>query len=198
MGRKSQDLDKKLILIGQTLIQEVGVSKVSMREVARLAEVNLGMLSYHFKGKDDFILKCLDHLYAPFVAELEEINLDEMKEHDFELFLFKLGQFSRNNRKLILLLIKDMLSQDEVVKTFITQNFTRHFQLTMKALRSYLKVPHEDHKKIENPMKLIIALVGGPSLINGFQECVFDKETSETDEQLKERIKFVCSAMKLL
>lgn len=198
MGRKSQDLDKKLILIGQTLIQEVGVSNVSMREVARIANVNLGMLSYHFQGKEDFILKCLNHLYTPFVSELEEINLDELKDHDFELFLFKLGQFSRNNRKLILLLIKDMLSQDAVVKEFITQNFAKHFELTLKALRAYLKAPHDNHLKIETALKLIVALVGGPSLISGFQEIVFEKETAETDEQLKERIKFVCSVMKSL
>jgi AcrR family transcriptional regulator len=198
MGRKSQDLDKKLILIGQSLIQEVGVSRVSLREVARLADVNLGMLSYHFKGKEDFIIKCLDNLYAPFIAELETINLDEVKDHDFEQLLFKLGKFSRDNRKIILLLLKDMLSNDEVVKDFISKNFTQHFRLTMKALRSYLDVQDDNHLKIDTALKMIVALVGGPSLMAGFQEIVFEKNHTESDEQLKARIQFVCSTLKKL
>lgn len=198
MGRKSQDLDKKLILIGQSLIQEVGVSKVSLREVARLADVNLGMLSYHFKGKDDFIIRCLENLYAPFITELESINLEEVKEHDFELLLFKLGKFSRDNRKIILLLLKDMLSSDEIVKDFVSKRFTQHFRLTMKALRSYIDVQDENNLKVDTALKMIIALVGGPSLIAGFQEVVFEKKSSESDEQLRSRIKYVCTVLKTL
>lgn len=189
MARKSQDLDKKLILIGQSLIQEIGVSNLSMREVAKVADVNLGMLSYYFKGKDDFILSCLNELYAPFVKELEEIEIESFSEENFELFLSKLAYFSRDNRQLIIILIKESISQDENVKKFIKDNFSKHFDLIKNALRSFLKIKSTEKEREQLAFQYLIALIGFPSLLSGFIEIVKSKQKSETDEQLNQRVK---------
>lgn len=188
MARKSQDLDKKLILIGQSLIQEVGVSQLSMREVAKIAEVNLGMLSYHFNGKEDFVLKCLNALYTPFLEDLKSIDISSEKTDSFLEFLMKLAFFSRDNRKLILIIIKDIISQDRTTISFIIEHFSEHFRIIQKSLNHFLGLQDSDREKQKLAFQLFVSLIGFPSLLNGVVEICQSSTERETDEQLAKRV----------
>lgn len=201
MSRASRDLDKKLMLVGQALIQEVGVSKLSLREVARLADVNLGMINYYFEGKDDFVLKVLLEVYRPFIEELERISEQINEKQGFENFLFELAKFSRDNRKLILLLIKDIISDDPIVKKFIFTHFIAHFKLLKKTL----EVKIGTGTNVDAVLRFVIASIGMPNLILGFQEMMDSSpkkiessessESSESNEELRKRVRITMEGL---
>ncbi len=187
MARVSRDLDKKLLIVGQTLIEEVGVSKFSLREVARIANVNLGMINYYFDGKDDFVLKVLQEIYRPFLDELERLSNQATNQSGFENFLFELAKFSRDNRKLILILVKDVISNDPTVKQFIFTHFTKHFKLLQKTLESKVG-PNINSGAI---LRFVIASIGMPNLILGFQEIILSPDQgliAESDDELRKRV----------
>lgn len=197
MSRTSRDLDKKLLVVGQALIQEVGVSQFSMREVARLADVNLGMINYYFKGKEDFVLKILQEVYRPFIAELEGLSHQVSEPQGFEKFLYELARFSRDNRKLILILIKDVISGDALVKKFILTHFSSHFKLIKKAL----ELKTGANKNLDGILRFVISSIGMPNLILGFQEIIMPPGKSviiETDDELKMRVQMTIEGLEKL
>ncbi|NOT78872.1 MAG: TetR/AcrR family transcriptional regulator [Bacteriovoracaceae bacterium] len=200
MARTSRDLDKKLILVGQALIQEVGVSGFSLREVARLADVNLGMINYYFDGKEDFILKILSSIYMPFLEDLENLSSEgSTPTEKLEDLLLKMAFFSRDNRQLILLIIRDLVSGDQVVLNFVTAHFSKHFKILHENLDEYLLSSNKEKKLKPQMMRFIIASIGLPSVILSFQEKLnsemMSQEQEESNEEVKKRVENTMKAL---
>lgn len=200
MARTSRDLDKKLILVGQALIQEVGVSGFSLREVSRLANVNLGMINYYFEGKEDFILKILSSIYMPFLEDLEKFNsVGSTPPEKLEDLLLKMAFFSRDNRQLILLIIRDFLSGDQFVLNFVTAHFSKHFKMLHDNVDEYLLSTNKEKRLKPQMMRFIIASIGLPSVILGFQEKLSSEtmaqEQEETNEEVNKRVKNIMKVL---
>lgn len=192
MARTSRDLDKKLLIVGQTLIQEVGVSSLSMREVAKLAGVNLGMLNYYFDGKEDFVFKVLNEIYSPFISDLHA--LVENEDLDLEHFFYRLSQFSNKNRKLVVLIVKDLISNDLMVKKFVMEHFSKHILMISKLIEKKIKDP----SKVEYVTRVIISIVGMPNLMLGIKENINQNEiqNNEAEEDIKFRVKLAMEVIK--
>lgn len=184
MARTSRDLDKKLLLVGEALIQEVGVSGLSMREVAKIAEVNLGMLSYYFKGKDEFVLKILSNLYSPFILELESMKSSqyENEEGRFKALLEKMSKFSYRHRRLIMVLMKDLLSGDPIFKNFMETHFSKHFALITEEIIIYLKYKKINPKHWPRLQRSILSSIGLSNVMLAYQEMHFNQRSNESDE----------------
>lgn len=192
MARISRDLDKKLLIVGQTLIQEVGVSSLSMREVAKIAGVNLGMLNYYFDGKEDFVFKVLNEIYAPFIVDLQAlIDQDDL---NLEHFFYRLSQFSAKNKKLVVLIVKDLISNDPMVKKFVTVHFSKHVLMISKLIESKIN----DKNKAEYVTRLIISIIGMPNLMLGVKENIVQKEleNSESEDDVIYRVKMAMEIMR--
>ncbi len=192
MSRKSRDLDKKLIDVGVRLVKKIGVSKISFREVARLSNVNLGMLNYHFKNKDEFLSLVLEQIYGPFVFDLEKIASEEKGLEDF---LFKLAVFSRNNRKLILMILKEVADKDSMIGKFAKKNMQRHIQLLSNEINNYLV--KNKITKISNPqaLRLVVGIIGMPNIILGVMESLKINESEDSDEDLLLRVRAAVAAL---
>jgi len=186
MSRKSRDLDKKLLDVGVNLVKRLGISKVSFREVAKVADVNLGMLNYHFKNKDDFLTQVLQKIYAPFIFDLEEMRSSEIGLEDF---LFKLAVFSRNNRGLILMIMKEVADKDSIIGKFAKKNMQRHIHLLSNEIKSYLESNQINKISASQALRLVIGIIGMPNLIIGMMESLKIKEVEDTDEELKMRVR---------
>lgn len=72
MPRKSNNLDKKMLRVGATMLRQNGAAALSIREVAKKEGVNLGMFNYYFKDKNEFIRTILEDTYSPFITDLRE------------------------------------------------------------------------------------------------------------------------------
>lgn len=192
MARTSRDLDKKLLIVGQTLIQDVGVSSLSMREVAKIAGVNLGMLNYYFDGKEDFVFKVLNEIYSPFITDLHA--LVENEDLDLEHFFYRLSQFSAKNRKLVVLIVKDLISNDLMVKKFVLEHFSKHLLIISKLIEKKIK----DKSKAEYVSRVIISIIGMPNLMLGVKENINQTEmiNSEVEDDLVFRVKLAMEVIR--
>lgn len=156
MSRKSTNTDKKLLVEGRKLLLKKGASKLSIREVTGAAKVNLGMFSYHFDNKDQFIEKILSEIYDEF---LSDFNLAE-KESELETLesqLLLMGKFARDNRHLILVLLNDILNGEKAVQKFARLKMRKHFSILARTIMKCQK------KKllIDAPLPLILTQIAG-------------------------------------
>ncbi len=131
MSRPSRNTDLKLIQAAKQLIMEKATSQISMREIAKKAGVNLGMFAYHFKGKEDFLSTVMQALYEDFLENLKvqaregETSIDRLTQA-----LKYFGKFSRDNRTLLLVLMKELLAGHPDTIAFALKNFPRHLLIT--------------------------------------------------------------------
>lgn len=198
MSRNSNELDKKMILVGITMMQEVGASGLSLREVAKNADVNLGMINYHFNGKEDFIKKCLLEIYSPFVEELKEIQIFEDNEASFEQLLLTLTLFAQKNRKLIFILLKDLMSKDKITIEFMRQNFTAHFNILKMAIKKFLGSRSISNKELNQKLNLIISNIGMPIMIETLKETIMPQYDfiADNEKEILVKIKKIITLIK--
>jgi AcrR family transcriptional regulator len=106
---------------------ETGCSRLSLREVAKVAGVNLGMFHYHFKTKEEFTRRILQEFYEEF---FKNFGLDTTRGgtalEKLRSVLLLVGKFARDNRKFILALVRDLANGEKVVIQFVRENFFRH------------------------------------------------------------------------
>lgn len=187
MGRKSRNLDKKLLRIGAQILRQKGASGLSMREVAHRAHVNLGMLSYYFKNKNDFIQKILEEAYAPFIHQL----LTSQKfPNDLEEILFQMAAFSRDHQTYLLSLFADILTREKNVIRFLQKNFTDHFEILHQSLTKHFNEKGYDMTHYDHAYRYLIAVTGLPNLLAGIRSQLSGqkKPVTDNDERLRKRI----------
>lgn len=154
MARKSTNTDKRLLSEGRKLLIKKGASKLSIREVAAAASVNLGMFNYHFGNKNKFIETILSEIYEEFLSGFE---LDENK-HDLETLkqqLLLIARFARDNRHLILVLLNDILNGEKEVQKFARLKMKKHFSILSKTIEGCQK----DGLIVDLPLPLILTQV---------------------------------------
>lgn len=185
MARKSNNLDKKMIRVGMTLIKKKGVARLSVREVAEKAGANLGMFNYHFGSKEQFLRQALDEIYRDFIHRLES---SRSLHNDLEVILIEIAMFSRDNCQLLTALFSDVLSQEKVVTRFLRENFSVHFQILDQALQQYLKQKGLRVKNPHHALRFLIGAVGIPNvLLEVANRWGRDKAPFDSDLQLKQR-----------
>jgi len=140
MSTYSKDSDVRLIRAARILIPNVGCSGLNLRSVARKAHVNLGMFHYHFRTKAVFKRRVLESIYEKFFNDLSRDTTavhDNMEKLQQSLVTF--GRFSRDHRRLISSLAKDILGGDQVVIGFMSKNFPRHLEILLKLIEDCQK-----------------------------------------------------------
>ena len=79
------DCKARLIAIATPLFAEKGFNGVSVRELARCAEVNISMISYYFSGKEGLYAAVLNEQFAILkrVSEIKSLDIDPLKKFEF-------------------------------------------------------------------------------------------------------------------
>ncbi len=164
MSRNSQQLDKKMLQVGKRMLIQHGASGLSIRELTKEAQVNLGMFSYHFKNKDTFISQLLDDIYLDLSKELDLTTIKELDPlAQLEEYLTTINNFAQKHRTLIISLLKDILDEQLVVQQFLRRVLKRHFILLAKTVRQAQK----EKLIIDAPLLLILTqLISGVGLAN--------------------------------
>ena len=71
-SRPSAQARHKLIEAGIVLFGRKGLEGTSIREIARLAGVNIAGIAYHFGGKDRLYLACAEHIAKTVLSGVNE------------------------------------------------------------------------------------------------------------------------------
>lgn len=206
MARKSTNTDKKLLIAGRKLLIKKGASKLSIREVCSLAKVNLGMFSYHFDDKNQFIEIILNEIYNEFIVNLESAeNKNDLEALEEQLLVICF--FARDNRHLILVLLNDILNAEKAVQRFSRLKMKKHFIILAKTIRKCQK----NGSIVNEPLPLILTHIAGSiGLSNLIPEVIqhlgINKifkigiktvtKTLMTDKALKTRVDIVIKGLK--
>lgn len=166
MTRPSRNTDQLLIKAARDLIPETGCTGLNLRQVAAKAGVNLGMFHYHFKTKSEFTHRVLLEVYEEFFKDLsDETRTEGTPEEKLRKALGALARFSRDQRSLLVALLRDVLNGDEEVLKFVKDNFGRHFRVLLSVIGECREAGYL--LDLPDPIVLVVLLgsVGIPHLI---------------------------------
>jgi len=136
MSRPSRNTDKLLIQAGRKLLPETGVSGLTLRQVAAAAKVNLGMFHYHFGSKREFARRVLQEIYEDFFKDFSmESGGAAPAIERLRRALNTLARFARDNRKLLLAIIRDVLEGEVAVTEFAKANIPRHVGIISELVK---------------------------------------------------------------
>ena len=123
MSRPSRKQDQLLIETAKQLYPEVGASGMSLKRIAEEAGVNLGMFSYYFGTKSNFIRRVLQVLGDEAGTDaLTPPTVGASSIERLRCFLFTLGTTYRDHRRLALAMYRDFLNQDPDVTEHVFEN----------------------------------------------------------------------------
>lgn len=177
------------------MLKKKGAAALSVREVAKVAGVNLGMFSYHFKNKNEFITRILQDAYAPFVTEMKE-SQDPNLEH----VLYSMAKFSRTHHQSVLLLLVDVLSGEKNVARFLKKNFTAHFTILAEVLTLHFHKNGYEEEHFDHAFRYLVSSVGLPNLFVGLKlgKGPKSKPAPDTDQTLKRRVRAAILGLELI
>lgn len=136
MPRPSRNTDKLLIQVGRELLAETGVSGLSLRKVASKAGVNLGMFHYNFGSKRAFARSVLQDIYEDFFKGFSlETGGDQPALERLRRAVFLLARFARDNRRLFLAILHDVIEGEPESIRFAKDNIPRHLGILAALVR---------------------------------------------------------------
>ncbi len=165
MTRPSRNMDLKLLEAGKAIIMEDGISGLQLRRVAERAHVNLAMIYYHFKDKEDFTQKLLQQVYEDFFQKFTlEIEAESDPAKRLRKAWLVISQNVRTHRRLIVALLRDILNDKREVVPFLEKNFSRHVDFLIKAVKDCRK----QGQLVDAQIPLLVAFMGlnmvGPNI----------------------------------
>ncbi|MDR2901950.1 MAG: TetR/AcrR family transcriptional regulator [Lactobacillales bacterium] len=135
MSRPSRNADKKMIQAGLKIMAKKGREGLTVREICRQANVNLGMFPYHFQTKDNF----LNLLYTEIQNDMEkyidfESVINEPTMVQLKYVFTKIGEFTLKNQKLAKIVLLDRLSNTKVFEKYIDKGILPRYDLPVSLV----------------------------------------------------------------
>lgn len=122
MSRPSRHQDQLLVETAKRMYPQVGASGMSLKRIADEAGVNLGMFSYHFGSKANFVRRVLEELVEEAGLNATVQVPEGMRPLDrLRCYLLQLGRNYRDHRQLALAIYRDFLNQDPDVTGYLIE-----------------------------------------------------------------------------
>jgi AcrR family transcriptional regulator len=96
VARKSVQKERKLQILKalDRCLQEKSFEKSSIKDIAREAGVNHGVLHYYFSSKEDILLKYIDHVIEDYQAQVQEwLGTKDMRQYNKKEFIQEIFNF---------------------------------------------------------------------------------------------------------
>lgn len=168
MPRPSQDSERKLIDAGRSLLEEAGFSGLSVRAVAAKAGVNLGLVSYHFGGKEAFVRRVAQEVYEEFFKGFSlEVAGEKDARKALRGALLTLARFMRDHRGLVAGVIRDMSDGHPEALAFARSNGPRHARIIIGLLKRCMAEGSLKRRPMLRALPFVMGAVVLPSLMAG-------------------------------
>jgi AcrR family transcriptional regulator len=165
MPRLSSKTDARLLKAGRDLLPETGISRMNIRQVARKARVNLGMFHYHFKTKDAFARRVLQEFYEELFHALETEAANEGTPLErLRAVIYTFGCFARDNRRLLLALLRDIALGEPATIDFVRANLHRHVELILRLTAQALAARQIGPIEPVNALSMLMSATNLPSI----------------------------------
>ncbi len=207
MSRPSAQLDKKLISAAREMLPRTGLSGLSVREVARVAGVNIGMFHYLFKSKQAFIKRVLADVYGDFLTTfLEAAEVPGSARERLRAVLIAYASFARSNRVFYAMMMRELLGGHPEMAAFARAYFPKHAGVLMTLIE--LGRREKSLRELPTPAMCMFAMssMAVPNLVvAGLERCgqkkiggMAVKEFGEivlSDRMIEARVDMVLAAL---
>jgi AcrR family transcriptional regulator len=166
MTRPAGDAEQRLLAAGKAILQEQGFHGLSLRSVAARAKVNVGLVSYHFGGKEAFLRQVVQEVYEEFYADFAlqvEGEKDPMKA--LRRGLLRLGRFIRDHRVMVRSIIRDTMLGEPGAEAFTKGNMPRHGKVLVGLIKACQAKGRLMDLPIPMVMGSIMGLLAAPTLM---------------------------------
>ncbi|PKM97299.1 MAG: hypothetical protein CVU79_09165 [Elusimicrobia bacterium HGW-Elusimicrobia-3] len=171
MARPSSGTDIKLKSAGRRLLQEKGITGLSVREVCRLAGVNTGMFHYYFGSKKDFLHAVLKEMYAEFMLNFKAgVSAGGTPRQRLKNALVEVGRFALGMRKTAPMLFADMAHGKKEAFTFASDNLTEHVRQISVLAEECRPASAVKERSLPFIMAALLPVMIFPVLISGMME----------------------------
>jgi AcrR family transcriptional regulator len=135
MARPRSDIQPRIVEAARARFLAVGVDGASLREIARDAGTNIGMIVYYFPTKDDLFLAVVEDVYARLVRDLTEIlGTDAPARERLRGGFVRLGIASDIEREVMQLVAREALSSSTRLRRIVARFMRGHVPLLMAAV----------------------------------------------------------------
>jgi AcrR family transcriptional regulator len=110
MARPQSGLDRRIVEKARARFLLEGVDGASLRQIAKDAETNIGMVYYYFPTKDDLFLAVVEDVYEAFLTSINEVLAHESApDARIERMYLRVASMSEREFDVIRLIIREAL-----------------------------------------------------------------------------------------
>jgi AcrR family transcriptional regulator len=158
MARPRSDIQQRVVEAARARFLAHGVDGASLREIARDAGTNIGMVVYYFPTKDDLFLAVVEEVYAGIVRDLGQIlGRDGSARERLRGAFLRLGNASPLELEVIQLVAREALSSSVRLRRILARFMRGHIPLLLVTIADGLKGGELD-PTIPAPMILLAAV----------------------------------------
>ncbi len=171
MARPPSGTDLKLRRAGRRLLQERGLTGLSVRETCRKARVNTGMFHYYFGSREEFLRAVLKDIYAEFMENFKAVvSAGGTPRERLKNALIEVGRFARVMRGAAPVLFADMAYGNREAFGFLSSNFTEHMSHITTLARQCRPASALRSRSVPFLVVSLIPVMVFPVLIGGVME----------------------------
>lgn len=135
MARPRSDIEPRIIHAARRRFLEDGVDGASLRNIARDAGTNIGMIYYYVPTKDDLFLAVVEEIYAKVLAQLEEAIEQEVSfEARVSAIYARVGALGADELDVMRLVVRESIASSARLERLIERFKRGHIGLMLRAV----------------------------------------------------------------
>lgn len=135
MARPRSNIAPRIVRAARKRFLEDGVDGASLRQIAREAKTNLGMVYYYYPTKDDLFLAVVEEVYAGLVADLGVLLSPDKPFDDRVRALYgRMGKLSDDEFTVLRLVVREAMVSSERLGRVIARFREGHIGLVLQTL----------------------------------------------------------------
>jgi AcrR family transcriptional regulator len=158
MARPRSDIKTRIVEAARSRFLKAGVDGASLREIARDARTNIGMIVYYFPSKDDLFLAVVEETYAPFLADLASaLDGDDPVSERLKRAFTRVGECSERELEVVRLVVREALLSSTRFRRIVSRFMRGHVPLFVRTVADGVARGELD-ATVPPPMLLIVPL----------------------------------------
>lgn len=171
MARPPSGTDLKLKIAGRKLLQEKGITGLTVREACRVAGVNTGMFHYYFGSKEEFLKAVLKEMYAEFMLSFKAgVAVAGTPRERLKNALVEVGKFARSVRSVAPMIFADLAHGKKEAFAFVSGNFTEHVQQIAALTAECRQASAVQNRSVPFIISSMVSVMVFPMLVSGVFE----------------------------
>jgi AcrR family transcriptional regulator len=162
MGRPRSDIQPRIVEAARGRFLAEGVDGASLREIARDAGTNIGMIVYYFPTKDDLFLSVVEEVYAKLVNDLAQIlGAEKTARERLRDAFVRLGTASDLELEVMQLMAREAMSSSARLRRILARFMRGHVPLVIATISDGIRNGEFD-ASIPAPFIFLAVLGLGP------------------------------------